>query len=214
MAGMTTSDASHWSLRTGNRGTVRNDQIGYYRDVHDEMELLQRARAFDKEALALIHDRYYQSIYRYLSFRIGDPQTAEDLASEVFTRFLSAIKDRSAPPNTIRGWLFGAAQNVLKEQYRKQRQMTWTELDESIPSLVRPPDQRMEERAEKEALRHAMADLTPEQQTVLALRYGYEMPIRDVAQTISKSEGSVKMLQARAIVALTKRLTGPGGGEQ
>ena len=182
--------------------------------MQDDLELLNRARAFDKEALALIHDRYFQSIYRYLSFRIADPQTAEDMASEVFTRFLSAIKDRNAPPNTIRGWLFGAAQNVLKEQYRKQRQMNWTELDDSIAAAGRTPEQRLEERASKEELREALAELTPEQQNVLALRFGYGLPIKDVAETVNKSEGSVKMLQVRAIAALTKRLTETGVGEQ
>lgn len=181
--------------------------------MHDEQELLSRARAYDKEALALIHDRYYQSIYRYISFRVADPHAAEDLASEVFTRFLSAIRDRNAPPNTIRGWLYGAAQNVIKEQYRKQRQMNWTELDESIPG-GRTPEQRLEERMGKEALRDALADLSPDQQNVLALRFGYGMPIKEVAETVSKSEGSVKMLQARAIAALTKRLgTSREGGQ-
>ncbi|MBP6786021.1 MAG: sigma-70 family RNA polymerase sigma factor [Candidatus Promineofilum sp.] len=182
--------------------------------MHDELELLNQARAFDKEALALIHDRYYQSIYRYISFRVSDHHTAEDLASEVFTRFLSAIRDRSTPPNTIRGWLFGAAQNVVKEQYRKQRQMHWTELDESIAGSGRTPEQRLEDRLGKEELRVALAELTAEQQNVLALRFGYGMPIKDVAETVNKSEGSVKMLQVRAIAALTKRLTGKGAGDQ
>ena len=182
--------------------------------MHDEQELLRKARAFDKEALASIHDQYYQSIYRYLSFRIADPQTAEDMAGEVFTRFLSAIKDRSAPPNSIRGWLFGAAQNVLKEQYRKQRQMKWTELDESIAAGGESPEQRLDAKVSKEALRDALTELTPEQQNVLALRFGYGMPIKDVADTVNKSEGSVKMLQARAIATLTRRLSGQGAGEQ
>jgi RNA polymerase sigma-70 factor (ECF subfamily) len=185
--------------------------FGYHRSVHDEQELLTRARAYDKEALALIHDQYYQSIYRYISFRVADPQAAEDLASEVFTRFLSAIKDRHAPPNTIRGWLYGAAQNVIKEQYRKQRQMNWTELDESLAG-GRTPEQRLEERLGKEALRDALAGLSPEQQNVLALRFGYGMPIKEVAETVSKSEGSVKMLQARGIAALAKRLGVAGEG--
>lgn len=182
--------------------------------MQDELDLLKRARAFDKEALALIHDRYYQSIYRYLSFRINDPHTAEDMASEVFIRFLSAIKDRNAPPNTIRGWLFGAAQNVLKEQYRKQKRMNWTELDDDVATNGWTPEKRLEERANKEELRAAISELTKEQQDVLALRFGYGMPIKDVAETVNKSEGSVKMLQVRAIAALTKRLTGSGVGDQ
>jgi len=182
--------------------------------VHDERELLTRARAFDKEALALIHDRYYPSIYRYLSFRIADPQTAEDMAGEVFIRFLSAIRDRSAPSNTIRGWLFGAAQNVLKEQYRKQRQMNLVQLNESMTANGLTPEQIVAERAEKQALREALAGLTLEQQHVLALRFGCGMPIRDVAGMVSKSEGAVKMLQARAIATLAKRLAGQEDGEQ
>ncbi|WP_374686337.1 sigma-70 family RNA polymerase sigma factor [Promineifilum sp.] len=174
----------------------------------DEQTLLRRARALDQDALGHIHDQYYQPVYRYLSFRVSDPQTAEDLTSEVFTRFLAAIRDRSAPPNTIRGWLFGAAQNVLKEHYRKQKQMNWTELDESIAGRERGPEQQLEDRLGGEQLRAALAELTPEQQHVLALRFGYGLPIKDVAETVNKSEGSVKMLQARAIGALARRLTG------
>ncbi len=184
--------------------------IEYHRPVYDEQTLLSRARAFDQEALAAIHDQHYQSIYRYLSFRVADDQTAEDLAGEVFIRFLSALRDRSAPPNTIRGWLFGAARNVLKEHYRKQRQMNWTELDESLPGGERTPEQRLDDRAGKAELRQALAELTTEQQEVLALRFGFGLPIKEVAETVNKSEGSVKMLQVRAIAALTRRLQGVG----
>lgn len=182
--------------------------------MHDELELLNKARAYDKEALGLIHDRYYQQVYRYISFRIADHQTAEDMTSEVFVRFLSAIRDRNAPPNTIRGWLLGAALNVVKEQYRSQKRMNWTELDESVTAGDHTPEQRLEDRLGKAELREALGELTPEQQNVLGLRFGYGMPIKEVAETVNKSEGSVKMLQARAIASLTRRLTGRGAGEQ
>jgi RNA polymerase sigma-70 factor (ECF subfamily) len=55
-----------------------------------------------------------------------------------------------------------------------------------------------------------LQDLTEEQQNVLALRFGYELPIRDVAEVMGKSEGSVKMLQARAIASLANRLAALG----
>lgn len=172
--------------------------------------LLNRARAYDAEALGEIHDRYYQPVYRYLSFRVADAATAEDLTSEVFTRFLAAIREKGTPPNTLRGWLFGAAQNVLREHYRKQKQHTWTELHDAVPNGV-STEQRVDERLAREELREALEELTPEQQHVLALRFGYGLPIKDVAATVNKSEGSVKMLQVRAIAALTRRLSGEGG---
>jgi RNA polymerase sigma factor (sigma-70 family) len=61
------------------------------------------------------------------------------------------------------------------------------------------------------ALRRALADLTEEQQMVLGLRFGSEMPIRDVAELMGKTEGSVKQLQARAIAALSRKLSGVAG---
>ena len=176
----------------------------------DDQTLLRKARALDREALGLIHDKYYQSVYRYLSFRVSDAQTAEDLAAEVFTRFLAALRQRGAPPNTLPGWLFGAAHNVLREHYRKQKQMNWTELDESLAGTERSPEAQLQERLDRDALRAALAELTPEQQHVLALRFGQGMPIKDVAEVVGKSEGSVKMLQVRAIGALARRLVGQG----
>ena len=53
----------------------------------------------------------------------------------------------------------------------------------------------------------ALGELTRDQQDVIALRFGYEMPIKDVAQTMGKSEGAVKQLQARAIAALSRKLS-------
>jgi len=179
--------------------------------VQDELTLLSRARALDQEALATIHDTYYVSIFRYISFRVSDNQLAEDLASEVFTRLLSALRDRTAPQNSLRGWLYSVASNVVKDHYRKHYRFQQTPLDETLASTSDGPDQIVEAMFTQKRLHEAMNTLTEEQQNVIALRFGFGLSIRDVAQTMDKSEGSVKMLQARAITALSRRLNLGGG---
>lgn len=176
--------------------------------MQEELLLLHRAKSLDQDALAQVHEQYYDAIYRYMTYRVNDLQTAEDLTSEVFIRFLHAIQQKNAPQNTIRGWLFGAASLILKEHYRHKKRSQLTELDDSIPDEWQEPTENMEMQDNKQALRLAMANLTEDQQQVLALRFGYEMPVRDVAETMNKSEGSVKMLQVRAIAALTRMMTG------
>jgi len=176
--------------------------------VQDELLLLHRAKSLDEEALAQVHEQYYNAIYRYMSYRVNDLQTAEDLTSEVFIRFLHAIQQKNAPQNTIRGWLFGAASLILKEHYRRKKRTQLTELDESLPSEWQEPTEDIERQDNKKALHQAMANLTEDQQQVLALRFGSEMPVRDVAKSMNKSEGSIKMLQMRAIVALTRVMIG------
>ncbi|UCG26408.1 MAG: hypothetical protein JSW55_03190, partial [Chloroflexota bacterium] len=41
-------------------------------------------------------------------------------------------------------------------------------------------------------------------------RFGYEMAIRDVAKVMGKSEGAVKQLQARAVAALSRKMSAKG----
>jgi len=178
--------------------------------VQDEYLLLNRARSLDPAALEQIHDMYYVPIFRYVAFRINEHETAEDLTSEVFTRLLSALRDHTAPQKTIRAWLYSVASHIVKDYYRKKYRRPQTTLNDSIPSLADSPDKKVEMNLAKEQLHQAMTDLTEDQQQVLALRFGYEMSIRDVAQTIGKSEGAIKMLQARAIAALSRKMSSEG----
>ncbi|RMG99219.1 MAG: sigma-70 family RNA polymerase sigma factor [Chloroflexi bacterium] len=178
--------------------------------MQEDLDLLRRARALEQDALAQIHDTYYAAIYRYIALRINDRETAEDLTSEVFIRLLNALQDKTAPERTLRGWLFSVASRVVKDYYRKLYRSKETELSDTIPGHELGPDKELEKKSMQTALRNAITELTEEQQNVLALRYGFEMPIREVARLIGKSEGAVKMLQARAIAALSKKL---GRGE-
>ena len=174
--------------------------------MYDEMKLLQRARSLDQDALAEVHNRYYDSIYRYIAFRVNDAPTAEDLTSEVFLRLLNALRDKSAPQNTLRGWLFGVASRVLKEHYRSKKRDGFTMLHEDIPSTEHSLDRQVDAILRDENLQAVMGSLTEDQQNVLALRFGFGMPVQEVADTMGKSEGSIKMLQARAIAAISQRI--------
>lgn len=186
----------------------RRQSVESYHVVQDELLLLSRARSLEPEALTEIHDAFYVPIFRYIAFRVSEHELAEDLTSEVFTRLLSALRDHTAPQKTLRGWLFSVASRIVKDHYRKHYRRPQTSLDESIPSGDIGPEQAIDIRLTQENLHSAMTTLTEDQQNVIALRFGQGLSIRDAAHVMGKSEGSVKMLQARAVKALTKQLAG------
>jgi RNA polymerase sigma-70 factor (ECF subfamily) len=175
--------------------------------VQDEFTLLARARQLEPDALAQIHTTYHTSIFRYVAFRVGDHATAEDLTSEVFTRLLTALRDKNAPQNTLRGWLYGVAARVVSDHHRKAYRAPQIELDELLISTEHDPEDIVEGKLTQESLKRAMQDLTEEQRHVLSLRFGSDLPIQEVARTLGKSEGAVKQLQARAVAALARKLS-------
>ena len=76
-----------------------------------------------------------------------------------------------------------------------------------MPDSYGNPAEMLDKKLSQAHLRTLLGELTTEQQDVLALRFGYEMPIRDVAETMGKSEGAIKQLQARAVAMLSKKLS-------
>ena len=180
--------------------------------LEDERILLSQARSLDQDALTQIHNRYYARVYRYIDYRVHDAQCVEDLTSEVFTRFLKSLRDRQVLPNSLQGWLLGVAKNVLREHYRIKGRDDWSPLGEGEISSSPTPAEMVDKQLMNEQLREAMEELTEDQKQVLALRFGFDMPVKQVAKTMEKSEGSIKMLQTRAVARLTQLLYGQEAG--
>jgi RNA polymerase sigma-70 factor (ECF subfamily) len=175
------------------------------------MTLLAGVRRLDPQALAEAHDTYYSAIFRYIAYKVGNQETAEDLTSEVFVRLLDAVRDRHAPQNTLRGWLYSVAGHIVTDYYRKQsRSGKDVLLMETLESDIVGPAEYSAKKQTLEELHDALSELTDEQQDVIALRFGYEMPIKEVAQIIGKSEGAVKQLQARAVASLSRKMAPRG----
>jgi RNA polymerase sigma-70 factor, ECF subfamily len=176
--------------------------------VSDDLRLLSAVRQLDPDALTEVHDTYYVAIFRYIAARVGNREVAADLASDVFVRLLAAVRDNRAPQNTLKGWLYRVASIVVADYHRRAYRARRYEILQEAGGESADPHEIVHSRQSVESLHQALTRLTEDQQEVIALRYGFGMPVREVAETMNKSEGAVKQLQARAVAALSKQLKG------
>jgi len=176
-----------------------------------ETDLIQRAQQGDAEVIGALYEQYYRHIFRYLYYRVGDPGTAEDLTSEVFLRMLSFLKryrsERSRPKGGSAGspfqaWLFQIARNLAIDHYRKMSLRDHAQLEENLASPEDDPDGQLHQGLTSQALRQALSRLLEDQRDVVVLRFVVGLPVQQVAQTLHKSEDSVKGLQRRGLIAL------------
>ncbi|NIO71068.1 MAG: sigma-70 family RNA polymerase sigma factor [Anaerolineae bacterium] len=169
-----------------------------------EHTLLERARAYDADALGELYDQYAPLIYAYLYRRVHDAQLAEDLTGEVFVRVLQAIQSEQFWHTSFRGWLYRIAHNLLVDHYRKQPPVPMLALDEQLVAAQGDPDSALAEKLSRQDLLAAISQLTLDQQQVLVLRFGEQLAAREVAEIMGKSVGAVEMLQHRALTALRR----------
>lgn len=175
-----------------------------------EAQLLEQARGFEPDALRALHNRLYEPVYRYVHFKVRDPQASDDLTSEVFLRVLEALKKGQMWKKTPDAWIFGIARNVVADHYRKNSWHTEVELDErlSAPGEESPIRQVMIDE-EYEELSQAITMLTDEQRDVILLRFMEGLSINEVAEVLNKTPGAVKGLQHRALRALSDAMQRP-----
>ncbi|NIV37576.1 MAG: sigma-70 family RNA polymerase sigma factor [Anaerolineae bacterium] len=172
----------------------------------DERILLERARAYDEEALGELYDEYAPLIYAYLYRRLQDAQTAEDLTGEVFVRILQAIQAERSWHTSFRGWLYRIAHNLLVDHYRKQPPTPTLTLDERLVADQDDLDSAVAKRLSHQRLRSAIGHLTSGQQQVLALRFGEQLTAREVGEVMGKTVSAVEALQHRGLAALRRIL--------
>ena len=180
--------------------------------MQNEQQLLAGIRQLDNEVLTEVHKLYYPAIFRYIALRVGGHEIAEDLTSEVFVRLLNAVNERSAPSRSLRGWLYGVASRVTADFHRQRYREEGVKASPHESGESTDPATAVSHQQNLEELSAALSQLTKEQQAVIAMRFGSGMPIRQVAETMGKSEGSVKQLQARAVAKLSTLMTPRSSG--
>ena len=170
----------------------------------NERELLQRAKQCDEAALGELYDCYAPRIYAYAYRRVGDAHLAEDLTGDVFVRVIQAIQSERFWHTSFQAWLYRIAHNLVVDHFRRQSPVVELELDEGLVAAEDDPVSAVAERLSHGQVKAAIGRLTPDQQQVLALRFGEGMKAREVAAVIGKSVGAVEALQHRALAALRR----------
>jgi RNA polymerase sigma-70 factor, ECF subfamily len=178
------------------------------RDINTE--IIRRAQEGDAEMISTLYQQYHLSIFRYLYYRVGDREIAEDLTSEVFVRMLRFLGGFKPPATSFQAWLFQIARNLSTDHFRKASSQKVVELEEDVLATDTNTDPAavVDQLLTSEKLRKALDRLNEEQREVIILRFIAEMPISEVAQTLNKSDDAVKGLQRRALLALRTVLSG------
>ena len=90
----------------------------------------------------------------------------------MFVRLLEAVKSGRAPRTNLRGWLIGTASHIVADHMRKKYRRPEEQISESLPDLQPGPVSEVDQREQNRIVQSAYAQLTPDQQQVLALRFG------------------------------------------
>jgi len=175
----------------------------------NDTELVAQAR-HDPTAFGALYERYVHKIYNYIYYRVGNHQDAEDLTARTFLRALRHIhhyEDRGAP---VSAWFYRIAHNLVANWHRDQGRRPVIALDAIAPDdSLEPagsPETTTVTHEERERLLAVMRRLPADRQKLLLLKFVERMPNAEIGAIMERTEGAIKSLYHRTLVALRQEL--------
>jgi RNA polymerase sigma-70 factor (ECF subfamily) len=192
-------------------GVIFNDPaVGS--DVPDtefnEEDVLTRASQGDRDAFGLLYGRYIDRIFNYVYYRTGNLHDAEDLTARVFQRAMNHIKnytDRGVP---FSAWLYRIAHNLVANWHRDRSRRQEIPISDIpvLPSKGDHPERNLVRSQEQDALLKFIRRLPGERQNLLILKFVENMSNAEIGAIMGRSEGAVKSLYHRTLLALRDQL--------
>ncbi|MFZ5819552.1 MAG: RNA polymerase sigma factor [Chloroflexota bacterium] len=178
---------------------------------YNEAEVLARAAQGSKDAFGELYQRYIDRIFNYVYYRTGNSHDAEDLTARVFQRAMNHIHnytDRGVP---FSAWLYRIAHNLVANWHRDRSRKQEIPLDELpvLPARGDHPETRLVHTEEQEALLRLIRKLPPERQHLLILKFVENLSNAEIGQVMGRSEGAVKSLYHRTLLALRDQIGEP-----
>ncbi len=178
-------------------------------EVRRVTALVDRAKTGDTEAFAQLYDRYVDTIHKYVYYRVGSRQLAEDLTSETFLRALRKVETFTWQGRDFGAWLVTIARNLVADHFKSSRfrlEVTTAEMVDTDDHLEDSPEGEVMAAFTNTALLEAVQRLNAQQQECLVLRFLQGLSVAETARIMGKNEGAIKTLQYRAIRALAALL--------
>lgn len=180
-------------------------------DFTDEAGLVAQAKT-DPQAFGALYERYVQKIYSYVYYRTGSQHDAEDLTAKVFHRALVNLDRYTSRGLPFSAWLYRIAHNLVANFHRDQGRRQMLPLHEAARQdwqalRTEAPELAVETGEEQARLLAAVRRLSEERQQLIVLKFVERLSNAEIGQVLNRSEGAVKSLYHRTLLALRDELT-------
>jgi len=171
--------------------------------LEDEQKLVERAKEGESSAFGLLYDYYLPKIYRFVLVKVGQREEAEDITHLAFLKAWENINRYSNRGYSFGSWLYQIARNTITDYYRGGTSSQISLEDAAEPESDEPrPGHDLDTKAEYVKAINLIGKLGEMEQDVVIMRFVNDMPLREVAKAVGKSEGAVKLIQHRAMKKL------------
>jgi RNA polymerase sigma-70 factor (ECF subfamily) len=168
-----------------------------------------------EEAMPVLINRHYKSVYRFVFGLVVDESIAEDITQDVFVKVWKKIKSYNAK-YSFKTWLFSIARNTAIDYLRKKKDIAFSMFDNEagdniiIDTLADDapwPEESLSRLEDVDLFKETLKKLPPLYREVLVLRYTNGLSIEEISEVLKRPVETVKSQHRRGILHLKRLIT-------
>jgi RNA polymerase sigma factor (sigma-70 family) len=150
-----------------------------------------------------LYERYVDKVYRKCLSFVKDKARAEDYAHDIFLKLivrLGSFKETAK----FSTWLFSITYNYCMDQIRIEKKLAESDLDDEMEIAADEPEDMEQMNYEAKQLKKALESISPDERSILLMKYQDDFSIKEIADTFNLTESAVKMRLKRTKEKLKK----------
>ncbi len=183
-----------------------------------DKQALSRLKSRDKEAFIAVYDAHVKDIHRFVYFKIGNKEEANDLTSMIFLKAWNHIQNKTLEDaKTLRALLYKIARTSIIDYYRETGNKLVASLDdeenkiEVVDNTINPQE-RLDQESDLDLIKSKLPLLKEEYREVIVMKFINDLTLEEIAEISGKTKGNVRVLLHRALNAL-RELVEKGEGK-
>ncbi|MBT4937017.1 RNA polymerase sigma factor [Candidatus Peregrinibacteria bacterium] len=163
--------------------------------------LVKKAQEGEAQAFGEIYDIYIEDIYRFVFYKVGQREIAEDLTEDSFLKAWEKLDTFEQTKHPFSSWLYRIAKNKVIDYFRKEK-VSIEELNIDIADERMETKKSAEQYFNQKLLQKSLVHLPETQREVVVLRYVNELSHKEISEVVGKSEIAVRTLLSRGMAKL------------
>ncbi len=183
---------------------MSNGLIGKFKNK----QTFSKLKSHDKEAFIKAYDESVKDIYRFVYFKIGNKEEANDITSMVFLKTWNHIQNNNLEDSkTLRALLYKIARTTIIDHYRETGNKITASLDDEdnkieVIDAAQNPQDKIDQAADLEFIKSKLPLLKEEYRDVIIMKFINDLTLDEISDISGKTKGNIRVLLHRALSAL------------
>lgn len=171
--------------------------------MEDDKAFIELARNGDKEAFLRLYDLYFDKIFKFVYYKVGHQEEAEDITQDTFLKAIEGIKNFEGRSKFL-SWLMQIAKFTIMDYFRHKYRYKTQELEDYLASFEDNFDfdddsEAVNEKLKEDKIKSLLTNLPENYRMVLECRFLENLSLKETAERMHTTLNNVKILQYRAL---------------